>query len=129
MKDLPEAGSLNEFKEKINSIITVLVNGSLSENAQTILNLASEIPVVADKNAADALTQDFKLIKKIVANNKDDHRTFTETTEPDESEENKNDSESSFPAWGYAVAGVVVLAIVGAVIVIADRKKKANKNK
>lgn len=127
MKDLPEAEKLNEFKEKINSLIAVLENGKLSDSAQDILKLANEIPSLTDKNASDALLRDFKLLKKIVANNKDDHRTFVETPENNLSEDSGSTSEFVFPAWGYAVGGVIVLAIVGAIIVILDRKKKVNK--
>ena len=127
MQDLPEAEKLNEFKEKVNSLITVLESGKLSHSAQDILKLANEIPSLTDKNASVALLRDFKLLKKIAANNKDDHRTFVETPENNLSEDNTDSSEFVFPAWGYAVGGVIVLAIVGAIIVILDRKKKVNK--
>ena len=89
--------------------------------------MANEIPAVSDKNAASALEKDFKLLKKIVVNNKDDHRTFNQVTEDDSSEDNTDSSEFVFPTWGYAVAGVIVLAVAGAIIVIADRKKKNSK--
>ncbi|MBO5908727.1 MAG: family 10 glycosylhydrolase [Clostridia bacterium] len=127
MQDIPEAEKLNEFKEKVNSLITVLESGKLSDSAQEILKLANEIPSLTDKNASAALIRDFKLLKKIIANNKDDHRTFVETPENNLSEDSGSTSEFVFPAWGYAVGGVIVLAIVGAIIVILDRKKKVNK--
>ena len=65
-----------------------------------------------------------RLLKKIVVNNKDDHRTFNQVTEDDSSEDNTDSSEFVFPTWGYAVAGVIVLTVAGAIIVIADKKKK-----
>ena len=70
MQDLPEAEKLNEFKEKVNSLITALESGKLSDNAQEILKLANEIPSLSDKNASAALLQDFKLLKKIIENRK-----------------------------------------------------------
>ncbi len=127
MQDIPEGAVLNEFKEKVGSLITALESGKLSDVAEEILKLADEIPSLTDKNASSALLQDFKLLKKIIANNKDDHRTFVENPEENSCDDNGSTTEFVFPTWGYAVGGVIVLAIVGAVIIIADRKKKTNK--
>ncbi len=127
MKDLPEAEKLNEFKEKINSLIAALESTTLSDNAQEVLKLVDDVPALDDKKASDALENDMRLLKKIVVNNKDDHRTFNQVTEDDSSEDNTDSSEFVFPTWGYAVAGVIVLAVAGAIIIIADRKKKNSK--
>lgn len=128
MSQAVDTRDLNAFTAKIDSILTDLADGKLSEKADEIIALGKEIPEFSDTTAEQVIKRDLKLLNKIAANSKDDHRTFVEVTENEESEDIGNASEFVFPAWGYAVGGVIALAIIGAVIVIADRKKKANKN-
>ncbi len=126
MKDVVDATELKAYTDKISGLLNALESEKLSENADEIIALCDNFPEPSDITAASVLKSDLKTLKKIVLNNKDNYRTFTVNNENSGSD-NNNAAVSGFPTWGYAVCGVIALSIIGAVIVIVDKKKKNTK--
>lgn len=126
MKDSIEVSELEEYKEKLTSILTLLEEGTLTEAAKDIENACKNVPAVTDKSAEEMLLKDLKLLKKIALVNRDDYRTFINNDDIDTSDDSsdyKNGNETDPPVF-ICIGGISVLAVVGAIIVVVSRKKK-----
>ena len=120
-----ERTAAEKYKNSVTSVINELQTKSLSDCKDKLDALVSSEISFTNEKALNAVSEDIKLLGKIVRVNRDDYREFTETS-TEESENISNDDSKSFefPVWGYPVAGVILLAVAGAVVVIISKKKK-----